>query len=150
MLRPQQYRPTYDRPIVVADTSSSLVTAEWLYVASTRNRDTRTVFILTGESGPKPVNKHLLQRNIDGHNAADVAAGREVGDLDVDWVLDRFKRQKGVCALCAEEMDLPRYGESGVKGTAVSIDRIVSVDRGHVRGNVQLVHHSCNCAKGAR
>ena len=141
---------TYDRPIVVADTSSSLVTAEWLYVAGTRNRDTRTVFILTGESGPKPVNKHVLQRNIDGHNAADVAAGREVGDLDVEWVLDRFKRQKGLCALCAEEMDLPRYGESGVKGTAVSIDRIVSVDRGHVRGNVQLCHASCNFAKGAR
>ena len=141
---------TYDMPIVIADSAHFRVTREWALVALTRNRDTRTVFILEGEAQRKPVDKRAIQRRIDGHNAADVAAGREVGNLTVEWVLERFAQQNGICAVCKAEMEMPRVGETQGKGALISIDRVVSKGRGHVRGNSQLVHYACNCAKGAR
>jgi len=140
---------TYDVPIVIANSKYFRVSREWLYVALTRNRDTRTVYILDGEVEPKPIDKKTIERNIQSHNAADAKAGREVGDLNVAWVLDRFEHQHGLCALCAGQMEMPRYGEHR-GGSSVSIDRIVSVGRGHVRGNVQLTCRSCNFAKGSR
>ena len=106
--------------------------------------------MLVGEAPRKAVDKRLIERRIKGHNAADLKAGREVGDLDVEWVLNRFKLQRGLCALCKGEMEKPRVGVMGAKGQQLSIDRIVSEGRGHVRGNCWLTHASCNFAKGAR
>ena len=141
---------TYDMPVVIAESDHFRVTPEWLYVALTRNRDTRTVFILEGEVASKPIDKKAIRQRIQGHNEADRKAKREVGNLTVEWVIERFKDQNGRCALCGDEMALPRIGAIQPRGSMVSIDRKVSKDRGHTKGNVQLTCFSCNCAKGAR
>ena len=142
---------TYDMPVVIAESNHFRVTPEWLYVALTRNRDTSTVFILEGEPASKPIDKKAILNRIKGHNQADQAAKREVGDLTVDWVIERFKDQNGRCAICGDEMALPRIGAIQPRGSMVSIDRKISKEgRGHTRGNVQLTCFSCNCAKGNR
>ena len=142
---------TWDAPVVIADVGHVCMTPEWVYVALSRNRNTKEVYILEGEIAPKPVDKRLIAQRIKDHNAVDVKAGRVVGDLTVDWVLSKFDEQHGLCSLCHCEMEMPRVGAVQPRGTLISIDRIQSKrGQGHTRGNCNLTCHACNVAKGAR
>ena len=142
---------TWDAPVVVADVGHFCMTPEWVYVALSRNKNTKEVYVLEGEIAPKPVDKRLIAQRIKGHNAIDVKAGRVVGDLSVDWVLSKFDEQHGLCALCHCEMQMPRVGAVQPRGTLISIDRILSKrGQGHTRGNCNLTCRSCNFSKGER
>ena len=138
---------TWDAPICIADWWFPRVTPEWLYVALTRNRDTRTVRILGRPPTPEqpPLDLATLASRIAGHNRVDAEAGRLPGDLTVGWVVATHKLQEGQCAICHEEIELPRVGVAAGLDQA-SIDRADS-DLGHSCSNCQLTCRSCNFAK---
>ena len=158
---------TYEGVVVIADVTHPRITEKWLNVALTRATKPRAnVYILNGRH-PAPLDVARIERQIQGHNAADIEAGREVGDdgalnrfklqrelctlfempqaLTVDWVLQRDATQGGVCALCGESYTMPRVGGES-NGSSASIDRILS-HRGHETSNCWIVCRSCNFAK---
>ena len=139
---------TWDAPVCIADWWFHRATPEWLYVALTRNRDTRDVFILGCPPAPvlPPLDLAILASRIAGHNRADEEKGRLLGDLTVDWVVATHKLQEGMCAICHEEIEMPRVGV--VAGLdQVSIDCKRPWEAGHVMANCQLTCRSCNFAK---
>lgn len=134
---------TYERPLVICDTSFWRLSPEWVYVALTRSKNMSTVYILKQHEAA--VDKKHIQRSIDNH----VATDGEDGGLTVDWVLATAEAQSHACVLCGDSFDVPRVGVFGNKLQSMSIDRINSEGK-HTPGNCQLVHYSCNCAKKDR
>ena len=71
-------------------------------------------------------------------------------------LIDLFKRDKGICAICGEKCewnDHKRNGRYFIAGANYpSIDHIKPLAAGgaHAWGNVQLAHIKCNSKKGAR
>ena len=65
-------------------------------------------------------------------------------NLTLDYLLELWNEQKGICALSGLQMTYERY--NGRIGTNISIDKI-DRDRGYVMGNVQLVCMACNQIK---
>lgn len=69
---------------------------------------------------------------------------------------DLFKRDNGICAICGGKCDWSDHTYRGryfvVGKTYPSIDHIIPLVKGgeHSWANVQLAHHRCNSAKGAK
>lgn len=70
---------------------------------------------------------------------ADRRLNREF-DLDIEFLLDLYEKQRGLCAITGVLMTHARNDLF-----AISVDRIN--DGGHVRGNIQLVCQAANLAK---
>lgn len=67
--------------------------------------------------------------------------------LRKDWHKKRFKKQKGLCAICGRKMYLP--GEHAPPAVISTLDHIVPLSKGgsdHWE-NTQAVHYKCNQQK---
>ena len=71
-------------------------------------------------------------------------------DIDGDYVLGLWEKQKGLCAITSQPFNLS-YSDELQKGwskkDAPSLDRI-KPELGYTRGNVRLVLFQVNCAMG--
>ena len=133
---------TLDGDVVIADASHHFVSREWLWVVLTRGSDLNRVRIL--RSRERAVDMATLRARIRGHEAADRGAGHQGCDLTVDWVMETYRRQRGLCPLCNKHVSLPQVGIN--EGMAsLSIDRRDST-LAHVKDNCWLTHRTCNVA----
>jgi len=67
-------------------------------------------------------------------------------NLTLDYLVDLWDKQEGVCPISKRKLDLAPYGEKGqVNPNAPSIDKIIP-KLGYVEGNVRLVTYHINVA----
>ena len=113
----------------------------WVYTAITRARSpTKQNRIFTGELPKFRMNEGLMNRRIASHRRTDIKTfDKDVCDLNVVWVTEKYKQQKGVCPLCLNVI---------LNCQDMSVDRIDS-DEPHVKRNCQLTCVDCNKAKGS-
>jgi hypothetical protein len=135
-----------DCPHTVFDVCSLLATAAWLLVAFSRCTRLSDVSYYQSSRDPSDVDlRKSLQSRIDGHRAADAAAGRQVDEaayVTVDWAMGALRRQNWRCSSCFTTLDYD--GERGV-----SIDRVDN-RLAHYQFNSVLSCARCNVSRGAR
>ena len=72
-----------------------------------------------------------------------LAKQRAVVTINVDFLLDLFKKQEGLCALSGIKMT---WATGKTLPTSISIDRIDN-EKGYIEGNVRLVCTAINAFK---
>jgi hypothetical protein len=85
-----------------------------------------------------------IKRKLNAHVKSDKQQSLR-NDLDIKSILDKHKKQEGLCALCSEEYMCSNYLR--FSNNQFSIDRIDS-KLGHTKDNCQLVCFGCNRQKG--
>ena len=60
----------------------------------------------------------------------------------MDWVLQAFRDQGGLCACCREPVELPRVGVKAGLNQA-SVDRVID-QYAHTMANCRISYRSCN------
>jgi hypothetical protein len=75
-----------------------------------------------------------------------VSSGDLYNDIDIEYLLDLYEAQNGICALTGREFTIGNADDGLPSRDAISIDRI---DRkfGYIKGNIRLVIYQVNIAK---
>ena len=134
---------TIAEPFVILESDHFYASREWFYTALTRTTKLKDVWIYTGPSTTRNVEKMLLKK-LDSYVKQDKAAGRPIRAeyITVKWMKTQLGKQNQCCARCYRRVKLeyePKDPEQ------ISFNRRNN-DLPHTEANTEITCLSCNHA----
>ena len=131
---------TVKAPIVIFDRKHYFVSSNWMYPALTRNKYLEIYYC--DDECSLGLEDNYIKTKIENYKVQDV--GRDINNyIDIDYVKKISHRQKHRCLMCKECMNFNNADGDGLNWVVDRIDN----NKGHIKGNVQLLCFNCNSRK---